>query len=234
MRNVWNKEIYCEDTISKNGNDWNFEQHKKMNNNPNPNKFAKTIDEQLAWNIREWIFDNHEIDFSDIENKEMVEYPTSEVFDIDTIPSYNKDKLTDVIPGHKVYDYITRTNENRGICEKTGYIDRDGINESGTFSLGLLQMGFYYRENEWYAGQFMRKITCKYKIDKYAGIYLETILNGLSNYLLSGLVRDVDQKFRTSKITLPTKDGKIDFEWMSQYVRKRRKKVLNQLLNEYK
>lgn len=233
--NLWNlKEIYCEDTISKNGNDWNFEQHKKMNNNPNPNKFAKTIDEQLAWNIREWIFDNHEIDFSDIENKEMVEYPTSEVFDIDTIPSYNKDKLTDVIPGHKVYDYITRTNENRGICEKTGYIDRDGINESGTFSLGLLQMGFYYRENEWYAGQFMRKITCKYKIDKYAGIYLETILNGLSNYLLSGLVRDVDQKFRTSKITLPTKDGKIDFEWMSQYVRKRRKKVLNQLLNEYK
>lgn len=233
--NLWNlKEIYCEDTISKKGNDWNFEQHKKINNNPEQDRFSKTIDEQLSWNIREWICHNSEKDFSDIENKEMGEYLTSEIFNIDKVPSYNKNRLTAISDKNEVYDYITRTNENRGICDKTGYIDDLGINKAGTFSLGLLQMGFYYREKNWYAGQFMRKITCKYDIDKYAGIYLETVLNGLSKYLLSGLVRDVDKKFNTSKIVLPTKNGKVDFEWMSQYVKNRREKLLTKLLKEYK
>ena len=231
---LWNlKKIYCEDTISNTGKDWNFEQHIKIDNNPEQNKFTRTIDEQLAWNIREWIYNNEETDFSCIESKEMKEYLTNSVFDIDTVPSYNKDKLTDIKNSDKIYDYITRTNENRGICARTGYIDEIGINNPGTFSLGLLQMGFYYRENSWYAGQFMRKITCKYEIDKYAGIYLETVLNGLSNYLLSGLVRDVDKKFKTSKILLPTKNGKIDFEWMSKYVKSRRERLLEKLLKEY-
>lgn len=139
----------------------------------------------------------------------MKEYLTNSVFDIDTVPSYNKDKLTDIKNSDKIYDYITRTNENRGICARTGYIDEIGINNPGTFSLGLLQMGFYYRENSWYAGQFMRKITCKYEIDKYAGIYLETVLNGLSNYLLSGLVRDVDKSLKHLKFYCQLKMEKL-------------------------
>lgn len=232
--NLWNlKKIYCEDTISDTGKDWNFEQHIKIDNNPENGQFSRAIDDHLAWDIKEWISNNKEEDFSSLENKEMKEYTTSQVFDIYKVPSYNKDRLTEINVGDKVYDYITRTNENRGICERTGYIDNVGINEAGTFSLGLLQMKFYYRENGWYAGQFMRKIKCKYDIDKYAGIYLETVLNGLSNYLLSGLVRDVDKKFSTSKILLPTKNGEIDFEWMSEYVINRRQKVLKRLLKEY-
>lgn len=127
----------------------------------------------------------------------------------------------------------TRTTTDRGICEETGFIDSIGLNEAGTYSLGLLSMVFYYRENAWYAGQFMRKISCKHELDKWSAIYFETVLNGLSEKLLSGLVRDVDTTFLESEIELPSKNGKIDFEWISEYVKNREKQVYSNLINEF-
>lgn len=136
------------------------------------------------------------------------------MFDIDKTPSYNKDSLTEL--AGKEYDYITRTATNRGICETTGFISDKGLNEPGTFSLGLLQMTFFYREREWYAGQFMRKIKAKFELNQYTGLYFETILSGLSPFLLSGLVRDVDEAFLSSIIVLPVDEqGNIDFAWKS-------------------
>lgn len=109
-----------------------------------------------------------------------------------------------------------------------------GLNEAGVFSLGLLQMMFFYRERKWYAGQFMRKIVCKYPIDKYMGIYLETVLNGLSEHLLSGLVRDVDDTFLNAEIHLPvTSTGDIDFEFMKSFVINSQKNLLELLIEEY-
>lgn len=107
------------------------------------------------------------------------------MFDIDKTPSYNKDSLTEL--AGKEYDYITRTATNRGICETTGFISDKGLNEPGTFSLGLLQMTFFYREREWYAGQFMRKIKAKFELNQYTGLYFETILSGLSPFCYRGL-----------------------------------------------
>lgn len=168
-----------------------------------------------------------------LKKKEKQLYPVSEVFDIYKIPSYNKEHLTIPDNSDEVYDYITRTTTDRGICEKTGFIDSEGMNEAGTFSLGLLSMVFYYRENDWYAGQFMRKISCKYKIDRWTAIYLETVLNGLSEKLLSGLVRDVDSTFLDLKIELPSKDGEIDFEWISNYVKSREKQVIGDMIQAF-
>ena len=165
-----------------------------------------------------------------LKKKEKQLYSVSEVFDIYKIPSYNKEHLVMPDDFDEVYDYITRTTTDRGICEKTGFIDSEGMNEAGTFSLGLLSMVFYYRENDWYAGQFMRKISCKHKIDRWAAIYLETVLNGLSEKLLSGLVRDVDSTFLDLEIELPSQNGKIDFEWMSNYVKSRKKQVMKDMM----
>lgn len=77
-------------------------------------------------------------------------------------------------------------------------------------------MTFFYREREWYAGQFMRKIKAKFELNQYTGLYFETILSGLSPFLLSGLVRDVDEAFLSSIIVLPVDEqGNIDFAWKS-------------------
>ena len=236
--NLWDiDKVYCEDTITAEGNDWNFEKHVATSNVPKDISFISSVDAHLSWEIGNWISNQHNLTSTKsidmLKKKEKQLYPVSEVFDIYKIPSYNKEHLTIPDNSDEVYDYITRTTTDRGICEKTGFIDSEGMNEAGTFSLGLLSMVFYYRENDWYAGQFMRKISCKYKIDRWMAIYLETVLNGLSEKLLSGLVRDVDSTFLDLKIELPSKDGEIDFEWISNYVKSREEQVIGDMIQAF-
>lgn len=48
----WNlDEIYVEDFINKSGKDWNFDQHKTIENKPNFNDFRKTVADYLAWEV---------------------------------------------------------------------------------------------------------------------------------------------------------------------------------------
>lgn len=238
---LWDlKKAYCEDTISENGNDWNFEKHIEISDKPEEISYLNSIDSHLSWDIENWILEQVKAPYTEnslkiLGEKKMKEFSVSEVFSIDkTVSSYNKEELKNPASSLDIYDYVTRTVTNRGICEKTGFIDSAGLNKEGTYSLGLLQMVFFYRERAWYGGQFMRVISCKFEIDKYAGLYLETVLNGLSEKLLSGLVRDVDKTFLKMKISLPvTDDGNIDFVWMSQFVKNRENAIIEKFFNQY-
>ena len=136
------------------------------------------------------------------------------MFEIENTLSFNTDKL---VPGND-YDYITRTSLNQGILRGTGFVNQENINPAGTWSLGLLQMDFFYRRKVWYAGQFVRMIVPKIKIEGPAILFFSAILNKLKKTLLSVLVRDVDDTFRATKILLPTKDGEIDFEFIDDFV----------------
>ncbi len=118
----------------------------------------------------------------------------------------------------KDYDYVTRTSQNQGVLQTTGFVNNENINSSGNWSLGLLQMDFFYRYNPWYAGQFVRKIIPKINLTPYSIQFFTTILNKLKPKLLSVLVRDVDKTFLNSKIFLPvTKSGKIDYHFMELF-----------------
>jgi len=128
--------------------------------------------------------------------------------------SFNTDKLVSGI----TYDYVTRTSSNQGVLKTTGFVNAENINSAGTWSLGLLQMDFFYRKKPWYAGQFVRKITPKIKIESSAILFFTTLLNRQKSKLLSVLVRDVDKVFRSIKIQLPFKDGKIDFDFIESFV----------------
>ncbi len=233
---LWDLEnVYCEDTITNSGKDWNFEQHKKVNTEPSKSDYEKAIGSHFAWEtgtIIEQIIHNL-VDNSWTTQKTKKEFIVGDLFDIEKTPSYNKSSLTEVT--NKEYDYITRTATNRGICETTGFISDKGLNEPRTFSLGLLQMTFFYREREWYAGQFMRKIKANFELNQYTGLYFETILSGLSQYLLSGLVRDVDEAFLSSTIVLPVDEqGNIDFAWIEQFVKQQKKDILDKIVAIYK
>lgn len=240
---LWDlKKIYCEDIISEEGNDWNFEKHIHMDGKPNEDAYLNSVDNHLSWEINHWITEQNKEAYSAdarkiLTQKRMKEFLVSDVFTIHkTAASYNKEELK--TPGNDddlhIYDYITRTVTDRGICATTGFIGQDGLNQAGTYSLGLLAMVFFYRERPWYGGQFMRVVSCNYEIDKYAGVYLETVLNGLSEKLLSGLVRDVDRMFLNMKVVLPvTEDEQIDFAWMSEFVKKREDIVIHHLVEKY-
>ncbi|WQY26601.1 restriction endonuclease subunit S [Helicobacter pylori] len=152
-------------------------------------------------------------------------FKLGDLFEIEKTLSFNKDALTQ----GQDYDYITRTSQNQGVLQTTGFVNAENLNPPFTWSLGLLQMDFFYRKKSWYAGQFMRKITpkteIKNKIDSHIAHYFTTLLNALKRPLLSVLVRDIDKTFREQKIQLPLKpisntqtlDG-IDFHFMSTLI----------------
>ncbi|BCJ00635.1 type IIS restriction enzyme R protein [Helicobacter pylori] len=148
-------------------------------------------------------------------------FKLGDLFEIEKTLSFNKDALTQ----GKDYDYITRTSQNQGVLQTTGFVNAENLNPPFTWSLGLLQMDFFYRKKSWYAGQFMRKITLKTeienKINSRIAHYFTTLLNALKRPLLSVLVRDIDKTFREQKIQLPLKPtantqtlDDIDFNFM--------------------
>lgn len=145
---------------------------------------------------------------------EWTEFSVSKFFDIQNTLSFNKDKLT---PGN-VYDYVTRTSQNQGVLEPTGFVNTDNINPAGTWSLGLLQMDFFYRKKPWYAGQFVRKIVPKFELSNQSIQYFTVLLNSMKRRLLSVLVRDVDKIFLNMKIYLPTKHSKVCFEYIDSFI----------------
>ncbi len=148
-------------------------------------------------------------------------FKLGDLFEIEKTLSFNKDALTQ----GEDYDYITRTSQNQGVLQTTGFVNKENLNPPFTWSLGLLQMDFFYRKKSWYAGQFMRKITpkaeIKNKINSRTAHYFTTLLNALKRPLLSVLVRDIDKTFREQKIQLPLKPTAnaqtledIDFHFM--------------------
>ncbi|GAA8784123.1 restriction endonuclease subunit S [Helicobacter pylori] len=153
------------------------------------------------------------------------EFRLGDLFEIEKTLSFNKDALTQ----GQDYDYITRTSQNQGVLQTTGFVNAENLNPPFTWSLGLLQMDFFYRKKSWYAGQFMRKITPKTEIENKINLhiahYFTTLLNSLKRPLLSVLVRDIDKTFRDQKIQLPLKPTAktqtlkdIDFNFMEKFI----------------
>ncbi|MGL2666752.1 restriction endonuclease subunit S [Helicobacter pylori] len=153
------------------------------------------------------------------------EFRLGDLFEIEKTLSFNKDALTQ----GQDYDYITRTSQNQGVLQTTGFVNKENLNPLFTWSLGLLQMDFFYRKKSWYAGQFMRKITPKTEIENKINLrtahYFTTLLNALKRPLLSVLVRDIDKTFREQKIQLPLKPTAktqtledIDFHFMETFI----------------
>lgn len=91
-------------------------------------------------------------------------------------------------------------------------------------------MDFFYRKNPWYAGQFVRKIASKISLNYNSIPYFTTILNKQKHKLMSVLVRDVDSTFLNGNIQLPTKDGKIDFEYIELFTTAIQKLVIKDVV----
>ena len=152
----------------------------------------------------------------------MVQYKKfklDSLFDIQKVQGINKSGLTQPSDS-ECYDYITRTSKNNGIESHTGLVESRELNEAGTFSLGLLQMTFFYRDKPWYAGQFVRKIVPKRLMTKEQLLYFLGVFQALRPLLSSVLVRKVDETFSNAKIELPvTPEGDPDFKYMTMRIR---------------
>lgn len=54
------KDCYVEDTITLNGNDWTYSQHRKIDTRPTPEDFQRVVKDYLAWRISEVIKQSEE------------------------------------------------------------------------------------------------------------------------------------------------------------------------------
>lgn len=145
---------------------------------------------------------------------EWGEFILGDLFDIQNTNSFNADAL---VSGNE-YDYVTRTSVNQGVLQETGFVNLENINPAGTWSLGLLQMDFFYRRKPWYAGQFVRKIIPKIELSEKSVLFFTALLNKLKKRLLSVLVRDVDNMFLTSIVSLPIRNNEIDFSFIDNFI----------------
>ncbi len=136
------------------------------------------------------------------------------MFEISNTLSFNADKL---VSGNE-YDYVTRTSFNQGVLQQTGFVNNKNINQAGNWSLGLLQMDFFYRKKPWYAGQFVRKITPKFSMSENSILFFTTLLNKQKTKLLSVLVRNVDNTFLNAIVRIPTKNNQIDFDFIESFI----------------
>lgn len=214
------------------GDDWN--QTAPVETRPSIDAFRNTVSDYLTAEISTILkTEKNEKSMDErLSSVEWKEFVLGDLFDIDNTSSFNSDSL---VPGTQ-YDYVTRTSTNQGVLQETGFINEENINKAGTWSLGLLQMDFFYRKKDWYAGQFVRKITAKIEIPEKAIPFMTVVLNNQKPVLLSVLVRSVDKKFRTTKVQLPCKDGKIDFEFMESFIsdlEKERVKDVSDYLKKY-
>jgi hypothetical protein len=153
------------------------------------------------------------------------EFRAGDLFTIATTQSFNKDKLTPVSKDN-YYPYITRTSENNGELAKTGIVDGIKLNDENTFSLGLLQMNFFWQQKQWYAGQFVRVIKPNNNYDKNSMLYFQSIFKPLEKILLQGAVRTVNNNFSNFMIKLPSKNNQPDYDLMNKYIRTIEKLVI--------
>ena len=154
------------------------------------------------------------------------EFRLGDLFEIENTLSFNSDRL---VYGNE-YDYVTRTSLNQGILQTTGFVNEENINSAGTWSLGLLQMDFFYRNKPWYAGQFVRKIVPKITIPENAILFFQALLNRQKPILLQVLVRHVDETFRNISVELPiTSENKIDFDFMESFIRELEEERIREL-----
>lgn len=234
-KDLWDLDsVYAEDTISSSGDDWNADMHIELSTIPKEVDYTSSLKQFVSWNLM------RNLNNVDLKIQELLSEPyaykkikANKLFRINNAtPSYDKNDLKPVVDGRVSYDYITRTTDNRGICDVTGFISEEGIQPAGTFSLGLMQKKFFYRQKKWYAGQFVKIVECIDDVPEEAKIYLETVLNGLTPKLSPYIVRDIENVFLNSDLLLPvTEMDEVDYKWMARYIKKGNSILDSEILN---
>ncbi|EOE6359720.1 N-6 DNA methylase, partial [Enterococcus hirae] len=208
------------------GKDWNFVA--KVDTKPTYEDFRKTVSDYLAWEVEQLLqgdalgkIDSHSMQqqLENLENSSNIEwqkFKLGDLFEIVSTPSFNKNRLVD----GSEYDYVTRTSQNQGILQSTGFVNKKNINPAGTWSLGLMQMDFFYRRKPWYAGQYVRKIVSKVEQTDESILYFTVLLNSQKPKLLGQLVRDVDKIFTQSIVDLPIdrRTGQLSYTFIKSYI----------------
>ncbi len=218
--NIFTENEYFENRIDPlNGSDWN--QSAPIDTKPTLQDFKKTVGNYLAWEVSnilkkqnndEKIAERTEPLKEKIQNIEWGEHRLESLFD-----SFNGnfDIQKDHINGNGDY-VITAGLTNNGVLGRTDVEAR--IFDENTITIDMF--GFvFYRQFKYKMVTHARVFSLKpkFEISKKQGLFLANSLHFLNKKF--GYENMCSwEKIKNEKIQLPTKNGKIDFDFMEQFI----------------
>lgn len=218
--NIFTENEYFENRIDPlNGSDWN--QSAPIDTKPTLQDFKKTVGNYLAWEVSnilkkqnndEKIAERTEPLKEKIQNIEWGEHRLESLFD-----SFNGnfDIQKDHINGNGDY-VITAGLTNNGVLGRTDVEAR--IFDENTITIDMF--GFvFYRQFKYKMVTHARVFSLKpkFEISKKQGLFLANSLHFLNKKF--GYENMCSwEKIKNEKIQFPTKNGKIDFDFMEQFI----------------
>ncbi|SNA76316.1 N-6 DNA methylase [Flavobacterium psychrophilum] len=225
----------------KSGEDWN--QTAPVDTQPVLIDFKRTIGDFLKWEVSQ--LENQKVNTENKENEidtllntkiksvKWVEKKLGDIFEIKGNPQLNKDSFVFKEDGE--YPYFTRTIFNNGIAGYVDYLDEEHKTQGGCLAVGMMAMQFFFMEKDFYAGQFTKRAMPKgFVLSKRIANFFISILNKNQQVFQSVLVRNFENVFNNTLVQLPTKNGKIDFEFMENFVEEVELSHLKIVENEHK
>ena len=239
--NYFNEETYIEDTISLEGNDWTFAQHRKIETEPSENDYIEFTNNYLAWKASlntEKKKENGESELQKLKQEYINEggvftrVKAKDLFEIENNPNLNKSSFK-FVDSKDEYPYFTRTIANNGIAGYVKYLDDEHKINGNVLAVGLLQMKFFYINHDFYAGQFTKSVKPLFDgFNEAVGQYFSIWFNKSSEVYKSALVRDFDHLFNNTEVEIPKKNGKIDVDFIKKYISLIEQTVINQIEND--
>lgn len=146
------------------------------------------------------------------------EYRMGELFVIRNNPQL--DKVHFSFSENAQYPYFTRTENNNGILGYVDYLDDNHLIKGNSLAIGMISMLFHYMSHDFYAGQFTKTAFPKFDgFNETIALYFIPLLCKFQKIYQGVLVRDFEQTFYDSIVSLPTLNGKISFPYMESVIR---------------
>jgi Type I restriction modification DNA specificity domain len=152
-----------------------------------------------------------------LENVEWAEFKLGDLFEFNTYKKrFDANKVEILVNGK--FPYVVRMGSNNG---QRGFIDEDEIylNEGNTISFGQDTATMFYQEKPYFTGDKIKILKSKNKrfSKKNAQFFILTMSKAFSSFSWGGSSFNI-KILADQKIQLPTKNGKIDFDFMESFM----------------
>lgn len=219
-----------EDTISLNGKDWTYAQHKKIDTMPNLGDFKKTVSDYLAWEVSQILSKEtpRSINFSNLqrlENEfkanggEFTKFKLSQIFDINSSKKIFHAQNLKIYSSQidKSYPYVVRSTISNGI---KGYICENKIylNDGNTLSFAQDTFSVFYQTQPYFTGNKVKVLKPKFfNLNNRLAMYFVSAFNKVLNDFTWGIGSTVNS-IGEIIFELPTINGEIAFDFMEKFI----------------
>ena len=233
------------DRITLEGNDWNFEQHKKINKIPRQDDFKKTIKDYLEWKVntlakeedvlREIVspslnkleeeFIKNGGSYKEVKIEDIFEVKSSKkIFHANNLTIYEEKQ-------DNTYPYVVRSSKNNGI---RGFIKENinFLNQGNTFSFAQDTFTIFYQPDSYFTGNKVKVLIPKIKFNEKIATYISTTINKTLNNYTWGVTSDFEF-IKNISFIIPFKDKKVDCEFIENYITEVEKEHIKLLKEEY-